>query len=243
MVLWQLIIIQVLTFAVLVFLWRQFLYKQVTRSVGRMQQVYQQNLKREEELKKRRDATEQELKAKIDRHREQTERVKAAAEVDAQKVQEEILARAKQEGHRIVAQAEAQKERMRANLVSEMEDKALTLASDIIEHTFTAGVAQAIHHQLIDELIEEIGKFDGQLLAPDVETVEVGSPFPLTEAQRENLTRTLSLKLDQSVNISETSDQEIVAGMVIRLGSLVLDGSLDNKLEAALSYVRSGLSR
>ncbi len=243
MLLWQLIIIQVITFTLLVFLLRQFLYKQVTRSLARLQQLYQENLNREEELKRRREETEQELKAKIARNNEEIGRLRAAAEADARKVHEEILAKARGEGRRIVAGAEAQKERMRANLVSEMEEKALGLASDIIEHIFTAQVAQGIHYHLIDELIEEIGKSDGRRLQLTVETVEVVVPFPLTQVQKEKLKKILSSNMGRSVNLKETIDQEIVTGMVLRLGDLVLDGSLKNKLRGALAYVRDSLSR
>ncbi len=243
MLLWQLIIIQVITFTLLVFLLRQFLYKQVTRSLARLQQLYQENLNREEELKRQREETEQELKAKIARNNEEIGRLRAAAEADAQKVHEEILAKAREEGRRIVAGAEAQKERMRANLVSEMEEKALGLASDIIEHIFTAQVAQEIHYHLIDELIEEIGKSDGRRLQLTVETVEVVVPFPLTQVQKEKLNKILSSNMGRSVNLKETIDQKIVTGMVLRLGDLVLDGSLKNKLRGALAYVRDSLSR
>ncbi len=243
MLLWQLIIIQVITFALLVFLLRQFLYKQVTRSLGRYQQLYQENLTREGELKRTREEMEQELQAKIARHNEEVGRLRAAAEVDAQKTQEEILAKSKEEGKRILAEAEAKKERMRANLVSEMEEKALDLASDIIEHILTAQVTQGINHQLIDELIDEIEKSDERRLQLDVETVEVAVPFPLTQVQQEKLKKILSSQMGRSVNVKETVDQEIVAGMVIRAGNLVLDGSLTNKLKGALAYVRDSLSR
>jgi F0F1-type ATP synthase membrane subunit b/b' len=243
MLLWQLIIIQVITFALLVFLLRQFLYKQVTRSLGRYQQLHQENLTREGELKRTREEMEQELQAKIAQHNEEVGRLRAAAEVDAQKTQEEILAKSKEEGKRILAEAEAKKERMRANLVSEMEEKALDLASDIIEHILTAQVTQGINHQLIDELIEEIEKSDERRLQLDVETVEVAVPFPLTQVQQERLKKILSSQMGRSVNVKETVDQEIVAGMVIRSGNLVLDGSLKNKLKGALAYVRESLSR
>ena len=243
MLLWQLVLIQVVTFALLVFLLRQFLYKQVTQSLGRLQQLYQENLRREEELKKRREEMEQDLKAKLAQYQEEVRSLRTAAEADAQKMQEEILAKAKEEGKRIVAEAEAKKERMRANLVSEMEEKALGLSSDIIERVFTAQVAQGIHHQLIDELVEEIGKSNGGGLQADVETVEVTVPFPLTEVQKENLKKIFSSNIGRSISIKETIDQEMVAGMVVRLENVILDGSLKNKLQGALAYVRDSRSR
>jgi len=243
MLLWQLVLIQVVTFALLVFLLRQFLYKQVNQSLGRLQQLYQENLRREEELKKRREEMEQDLKAKLAQYQEEVRSLRTAAEADAQKMQEEILAKAKEEGKRIVAEAEAKKERMRANLVSEMEEKALGLASDIIERVFTAQVAQGIHHHLIDELVEEIGKSNGRELQADVETVEITVPFPLTQLQREKLKEILSSNIGRSISIKETIDQEMVAGMVVRLENVILDGSLKNKLQGALAYVRDSRSR
>src|SRR3990172_3189337 len=243
MLLWQLVLIQVVTFALLVFLLRQFLYKQVNQSLGRLQQLYQENLRREEELKKRREEMEQDLKAKLAQYQERVRSPRTAAEADTQKMQEESLAKAKEEGKRIVAEAEAKKERMRANLVSEMEEKALGLSSDIIERVFTAQVAQGIHHQLIDELVEEIGKSNGRELQADVETVEITVPFPLTQLQREKLKEILSSNIGRSISIKETIDQEMVAGMVVRLENVILDGSLKNKLQGALAYVRDSRSQ
>ncbi|MFQ5541213.1 MAG: F0F1 ATP synthase subunit delta [Candidatus Binatia bacterium] len=242
MLLWQLILIQVITFAILVFLLRQFLHKQNSQALERLQQLYQENLKREEDLKKAQEAADQQLKEKIAQHNEEIGKLKAAGEVDVQKMHEEVLAKAKEEAKKIVDTAEAKREQIKASLVSEMEEKALVLAFDIIGHIFTAQVAQGIHHQLINEFIEEIEKSDGQRMQLNVETAEIAAPYPLTQVQEENLKNILSSKMGRSVNIKGTIDQEIVAGMVVRLENLVLDGSLRNKLKGTLAYVRSSLA-
>ena len=242
MLLWQLILIQVITFAILVFLLRQFLYKQNSQALERLQQLYQENLKREEDLKKGQETADQQLKEKIAQHNEEIGKLKAAGEVDIQKMHEEVLAKAKEEAKKIVDTAEAKREQIKASLVSEMEEKALVLAFDIIGHIFTAQVAQGIHHQLINEFIEEIEKSDGQRMQINVETAEIAAPYPLTQVQEENLKNILSSKMGRSVNLKGTIDQEIVAGMVVRLENLVLDGSLRNKLKGTLAYVRSSLA-
>jgi len=241
-VFWQLILIQVVTFGLLVFLLRQFLYQHVTRSQDRLERLVQENRKREGELKARQEETEKEFQARVAQQNEEGGKLRATAETNAQKMQEEIVTKAKEEGMRIVAEAEAQKEQMRANLVSEMEHKALDLASDIIGHIFTAQVARGIHGPLTDELIEEIERSDGRGLQHDVEAVEVAVPFPLTELQMERLKKILCSKMGRSVDVKQTIDQEIVGGMVLRLGNSVLDGGLKNKLKGAMAYVRSSLS-
>src|SRR3989442_1346886 len=117
------------------------------------------------------------------------------------------------------------------------------LASDILGRVFTAPVAQSIHAHLIDELIEEIGKSDGPRPELETETVEVAVPFPLTQTQRERLNTIFSSNMARSVDVKEIIDGEIVAGMVVRLGNVVLDGSLKTKVKGMLAYVRESLSR
>ncbi len=242
MLLWQLIVIQVITFAILVFLLRQFLYKQNSQALARLQQLYQENLKREEDLKNAQEAADRELKAKIAQHNEEIRKLKAAGEVDIQKMHDEVLAKAKGEADKIVAEAEGKREQVKASLVSEMEEKALVLAFDIIGHIFTDQVAQGIHHQLTNEFIEEIKKSDGERMQLNVETAEIAAPYPLTQVQEENLKNILSAKMGRPVSLKGTIDQEIMAGMVVRLENLVLDGSLKNKLKGTLAYVRSNLA-
>ncbi len=243
MVFWQLIIIQVFTFGLLAFLLRQFLTQHVTQSQDRLQQLVQENRKREDELKEKRENMESEFKVKNAQHREEMGRLKSVAEVDAQKVHEEVLAKAEEQGKRIVADAEAQKEKMRKQLVMEMEEKALILASDIIEHVFTAELAKGIHTQLTDELIGEIEGSDSQGFQLDVDGVEVLVPYSLTDAQMAKIKKIFTSKMGLSVDIKQTIQPDIMTGMVVRLGNSVLDGSLKNKLKEAMAYVRSSLSR
>ncbi len=243
MVFWQLIIIQVITFGLLVFLLRQFLVQHVTQSQDRLQQLVQENRKREEELKEKRENLEHEFRTKTTQYNEEMGRLKSVTEMEVQKMQEEALAKAEAEGKKVVADAEALKEKMRKQLVIEMEEKALNLASDIIEHVFTAEVAKGIHTQLTDELIGEIEGSDSQVLQFDGDGVEVLVPYPLTDAQMAKIKKIFTSKSGRTVEIKQTIQPDIMTGMVVRLGNSVLDGSLKNKLKGAMAHVRGNLAR
>lgn len=243
MVFWQLIIIQIITFGLLAFLLRQFLTQHVTQSQDRLQELVQENRKREEDLKEKRSLLENEFKNKLDHHNKEMGKLRSAAEADAQTLREEALARAEEERRKMLSDAEAQKETFRKQLVMEMEEKALNLASGIIQHVFTAEVAKGIHVQLTDELIGEIEASDGQGMQFDEEEVEVLVPYPLMDPQMERIRAILSKKTGKPVEIKQTIQPDILTGMVVRLGNSVLDGSLKNKLKGAMSHVRGSLSR
>lgn len=240
---WQLVILQLVTFGILVFLLRQFLYRHVTQSQDRLEQLVQENRKREQELTVKREEMDKILKAKMDEHNNEIRKLRTAAESDAQKMQEDILAKAEKEGQRIVVDAEAQKERIRSLLVAEMEEKALTLASNIIACVFTDHIAKGIHDQLANELIEEIEKADGRGLELDADRVEVNVPYALSKAQMQKLEKVFSSKMGRSVEVRQTIDRDLMTGMVVRLGNSVMDGSLKNKLKGAIAHVRGSLSR
>lgn len=243
MLLWQLILIQVVTFGLLVLLLRHLLYRQVTRSLTRLEQLYQENLKREEELKKAKEETEQAIKREMAQHHEEMRRQRAEAELEIQRMREEALTKAREEAGRILTEAVAREERMKARLISEGEEKAVSLASEILKRLFSSHVAEGVHHQLIDGLIEEIEKLDGQRIPMGIETVEVRVPFPLTPAQKNALTQALSTKGGRLISLKESADPAIIAGMVLYLENLVLDGGLENKLRGMLTHVRESLAR
>ena len=243
MVFWQLIVIQIITFGLLAFLLRLFLVQHVTQSQDRLHRLVQENRKREEELKEKRENLESEFKIKVEVQSKEMGELKSAAEANSLKLQEEVLARAEEEAKKIMAEAEAQKEKIRKQLVMEMEEKALNLASSIIQHVFTAEVAKGIHAQLADELIGEIERSDDQGLQLDVDDIEVFVPHSLTDAQLTRIDKIFASKMGRSVEIRQTIQPDIMTGMVVRLGNSVLDGSLKNKLKGAMAHVRGGLSR
>ena len=59
---------------------------------------------------------------------------------------------------------------------------------------------------------------------------QVASAFPLSEAQLNTLTEKLKNKLSSEVRLSSTVDPELIGGVVIRAGDLVIDSSVKTRL-------------
>ena len=68
--------------------------------------------------------------------------------------------------------------------------------------------------------------------------VEVVSAFDLAEATREKLAAVLGKKLEREVEVRTSTDRNLLGGVLIRAGDLVIDGSIRgrlNKLSAAMN--------
>ncbi len=63
-------------------------------------------------------------------------------------------------------------------------------------------------------------------------TADVVSAKALTKAQTEKLAKTLKAKVGKDVNINATVDEALIGGLVVKVGSKMIDTSIRSKLSA-----------
>jgi F-type H+-transporting ATPase subunit delta len=63
-------------------------------------------------------------------------------------------------------------------------------------------------------------------------TAEVTSAVPLSEAQTEELKATLKAKTGKTVTLNTTVDPSILGGLIVKIGSRMIDTSIRSKLNA-----------
>ena len=69
--------------------------------------------------------------------------------------------------------------------------------------------------------------------------VELTTALPLDEASQTNLAQALSSKLARKVNVQTVVDQHLLAGVIIKAGDLVIDGSMRGRLEKLAKAINS----
>jgi len=73
----------------------------------------------------------------------------------------------------------------------------------------------------------EIRRLDVEGLA----NVEVVSAYPLEDAQRQRITEIMAKRLDRKIELSESTDNDLIGGAIIRNGDSVIDASVRGQLE------------
>ncbi len=136
-----------------------------------------------------------------------------------------------------------QADKARQLLLSEIEERisksSIDKAAELIQHTLPEKLKKDVHAQWVVDLLE--GGF-AQLknigIPKDTNDVKVVSAFAMNDAQRKALFNKIKVVLGRELEIKEEVDPKIVAGIIISVGSLVLDGSFRNKTQEQAKSVK-----
>ena len=80
--------------------------------------------------------------------------------------------------------------------------------------------------QLVSTLQERLAEERGEV------TAEVTTAKALTKAQSDKLSKTLKAQVGKAVTIKETVDESIIGGLIVKVGSKMIDTSIKSKLDA-----------
>lgn len=233
-----LIIIQLVTFVAIVLVLRFLFYRNLKAALNRLNDLHEENLIKEEQLKEELERGRQERQAEVEKGNAEAREIieKAKKEADALRIKLEEEAR--QEAKKTIERAEELAEKSKQSIITKVKKQALDLSVQMIKSTFTSQGKENLQHLLIDEVISEIGSLDKDKFNVTTNKVKVISAFSLTEAERQNLIKILSEKLNSPVVLEEQIEPELVTGLVLEIGTFIIDGSLSNRLSRAIVYLK-----
>ncbi|MFY0682261.1 MAG: F0F1 ATP synthase subunit delta [Thalassovita sp.] len=86
--------------------------------------------------------------------------------------------------------------------------------------------------QLVQKLAELIADEKGEI------TAEVTSAKALTKTQSEKLTKSLAARVGKDVKLNATVDADLIGGLVVKVGSKMIDTSIRSKLNSLQNVMK-----
>lgn len=234
----QLILFQVVTAAVIIGALYLFFGSQVKIALSRLQVLHQESMEKEEVINRELERAKIQAQSEISRSQEEAKNILDSARANAEKTILESEERGQLEAKKILAEAEEKIKHMEKEVLASVDAKAVALAQDLIKYTFSQKGYAALQAQLIDDLIEDFKAMDNSRLGPNVDQAEVDTPVALSPVEKQRLAEVLSAKMGHPVALDEKIDDSLISGLVIKLGGLVVDGSLKNKLMRVTAALR-----
>ncbi|MFH1459372.1 MAG: F0F1 ATP synthase subunit delta [Candidatus Omnitrophota bacterium] len=236
----QLLIIQVLAFAGIIFVLRFLLYRHMNSAVKRLKELQAENQQKETQLRAELDRAKKEARAQIEKGKEEAKKIIETAVKTGEILKRNLEDKGKLEVEKITAQGEEKITRLKDDIQAKAKATALDIALEIIKYTLTEESIKIFHHQLINEIIEEIMKIDKEKFSMVTsEKITVSCSFALLDAEKEKLKQVLAQQMDKKIDLDEKIDESIIGGLSVAIGAFVIDGSLKNKLSKAAKYIKT----
>lgn len=236
--LFQFIVLQVVIFGAVIYFLKKIFYGDTESAIQRLGHVYQDLLQKQTDLQQKNEAMEKELIAKREEAHSVAEKFKVEASAEARKKEDAIMKTARAEAEEIIAKAQNSREDMAKEIESQLSKKMIGFTTEVITKALTEKLSQVIHAQLVADFIEKAKNIDLSSAGSEVSEFVVRSPMPLKKEEADKINALLASKLSRSVKFSEVLDTDLVAGLVLQFGTLVLEGSLLSLLRDSVERVR-----
>ena len=233
------LILQVVIFVVMVVGLRRLISRNLTDASAHLQGLNAEYTKRHDELKQRLAEAERQYAEQMDRAKAEAGQLVVQARQEAESSKAKLLDDTRSESERIVQQGLESRDALRKEIEQMMEHRAIERACELIQEVLPGQLRRDIQLQWLDELLHNgLTQLDGLRTEEGIQEASVVSAFPLNDTQRQLLKERLKKKFGRDVSLTETTDDALVAGLVITLGSVVLDGSLASKLREAARHAQ-----
>lgn len=236
----QLIFFQIITFVVIIAILRFVFGSQLKVALNRLESLHQESLEKEEILNKEIDRARAQSQSEIARSKEEARLIIDNARKNAERIAQDGVAQAHLQAKKMLIEAQQNAKSLEGRIRETASEKAVGIARDLIAAVFSERGQAVMHEQLIEELLDELDKVDRGRLAADATTAQVTSAQMLAPSQKERLKSILTSKTGRDISLEEKIDPALVEGVVITMGGIVIDGSLQNKLQKVLDARKTG---
>lgn len=234
----QLLVIQILTFAGLIFLLRFLFSRHLKVALDRLNTLHEENLSKEEELNEELKRAKEESQAEVERGKHEAELIVEEAKNEARRTRLSLEDEAKLEAAKIVNAGRVEAEKLKVTMAKDIQAQSVDLASRMIAELLTDIDKVALQYQFATEIIKEISNLSKEQFNVKSKLVKVTSSYPLLDRQRDELRKILGEKLGEGLEIKEEIDIKLIGGLILNIGGMVIDGTLKNKLQRIIPHLK-----
>ena len=236
------IVFEIVNFLLLAYLLHRFFFRPV---MERVQKRADEKAGLLEELRQKKDqatALRQQLDSELAGINQQADRVVEQSREQAETERMALLDNTRTEAEQIRQEAQRDASTIKQRAIIGFQEDIVDAVLDICSQVICKTIPTEVHGVLIKQLEERIWALGReemdrvetirQSLQHRMPTVNIISAQPLTPEQHHQLSQTFAALADHDVNLEIQVDDELIAGLRIRLGDTVMDNSVADKLDS-----------
>ena len=234
----NLLIVQTITFIGIFFLLRFLFSRHLNAALARLNILHEENLVKEQQLTDELKRAKEEGEAEIKRAKDAASLIIEESRDEGVKLRSLLEEQAKVQVTKIIADGTVEAQRIKEKCIKETEAHSLDLAMKLVESLLSEKVKENLQKEFILEIISEIAKLPKEQFSVAADRVKVSSSQALRDDQKEKLQSVLVEKTGNKMIFEEVLKTDLIGGIIVEIGGLVIDGTLKNKLQRILPYFR-----
>jgi len=232
------IIMHVVVLIVLMGFIRLIIVGHAKRATTRVKQVEDEVRKKEEDIKREIEEHEKDFSEKKAEAERQLQSQREEAKREASRLKEQSIAEAKKESQKIIEQAHKNEQKIREQIARQMEEKTVEYGGRVFKLVFSDLMTGDLNKQFINELIDALDEIEKGAITVDSAEATIITSHPLQADQKQRLESVLREKFNEQTTITESTDETLLGGLILKMGSLEIDGSLRNRYQEAVNEVK-----
>lgn len=229
-----LIILIVLLFGGLLFFLQYVLTRNIRKATNRLHELSKDYAAKEEEANQLLQNAQREAKSIVAKETHAAEEAKNKLIKEGQDQKAQILKEANQKSAEITEKAQRNADFLRKEIENKINESAKEMINGLIHKVIPNDILNDVHQRWLSSSDEGAINFKHLKLPEDMKEATVVSAFELSAEQKEGLKKQLKKKIGPNVNLKYEKDPSLLAGFIIRVGSVVVDASLKYKVQKAM---------
>lgn len=232
------IVVQIFIVGLIVVWLRMALISSTEGAVNRLnEEIAKANVRQAELSKKLREADE-ELNRRRAEAKSLTDKMRTDAQVQSKDEREKIISEARKESEEIINKAQNAKVKIREDLEKEIDIKVIQVGMKIVNGVLSQRAKGALHNVLVDEFIDKLKETRMDRVGHDISAIDVITVEPLDDSRRNRINDIVKEKMGREVKLNYATDAAIGGGVVMKFGSMALDGSVKNLIRQSATNLQ-----
>ncbi|MBF0385632.1 MAG: F0F1 ATP synthase subunit delta [Candidatus Omnitrophica bacterium] len=215
---------------VIIFFFHRALVASTEGAVNRLNEEIAKTNQKQGELTEKLRKADEELTRRQQEAKELANKMRTDAEHETKAERDKIIQKARLEGEDIIAKAQHATEKMRKELEKEMDIKGVKFSMQILSEVMSEQAKGALNQILINDFIARLKNIDMSMISSDVKAVDIITLTPLDNNVKAQISKIINENLKRDLVVDSKTDTKIGGGVILKFGSMALDGSLSNAI-------------
>jgi F0F1-type ATP synthase delta subunit len=176
---------------------------------------------------------DEDLRKKRAEAQELANKMRQEAEEESKEQREKIVSKAREESEDIILKAQTSRDRLKLDLEKENDTRIIRYSMEILNTILSEKSKGILEEVLINEFLENFRNIDMSRISPDIKEVDVLTLTDLDEKVKNELTNIMKEKLNRDMKINAEIDSKIGGGIIVKFGTMAVDGSIQDLIRAA----------